>query len=253
MQVGATLVTGGSGRVGTWILPALAALGEVVVLDRRRPATGPARFVEGDVTEPVSVRAALAGCDAVVHLAAIPDEAPLADLLEVNVTATGHVLEAARLAGLRRVVLASSNRVTGCYARDEVVRPSDPPRPDTYYGVSKVAVEALARLYVDRWGMTVTCVRIGTAAPAPRTVRDLSTWVSPGDLARCFVAAVHGPAEGFSCTYAVSANTRRWWDDDPGAVPPDRRDDAERFAGEVGPDDEDARPDRQGLLRPWPT
>lgn len=252
LGTGRTLVTGGSGRVGTWIVPALAARGEVVVLDRRPPAACPARFVEGDVTDAEAVRAAVVGCDAIVHLAAIPDEAPLDTLLEVNVAATGIVLDAARVEGVRRVVLASSNRVTGCYGRDAVVRPTDPPRPDTFYGVSKVAVEALGRLYVDRWGLDVVCVRIGTAAPAPLTVRDLSTWVSPGDLARCFTAAVHGRHHGFQSIYAVSANTRGWWRNDLAGITYDAQDDAERYAGHVGDDDPDARPDRQGLLRPWP-
>lgn len=247
-----TLVTGGSGKVGTWIVPALAAHGEVVVLDRVPPSARPARFVAGDVSDAAVVRAAISGCGAVVHLAAIADEAPLADLLAANVAATGHVLEAARSAGVQRVVLASSNRVTGCYGRDVVVSPTDPPRPDTFYGVSKVAVEALGRLYVDRWGMDVVCVRIGTAASEPRTPRDLSTWVSPGDLARCFTTAVHGAHSGFHVLYAVSANTRSWWRNDPEGVPFRPSDDAEDHAGAVGDEDDDARPDRQGLLRPWP-
>lgn len=248
-----TLVTGGSGKVGGWILPAIAARGDVVVFDLQPPASGIGSFVEGDVTDPAAVRAAVAGCDAVVHLAAIPDEAPLASLLEVNVAATGHVLEAARLEGVSRVVLASSNRLTGAYGRDDLVRPGDPPRPDTFYGVSKVAVEALGRLYVDRWALEVVCVRIGTAAPRPRTMRDLSTWVSPGDLARCFVAALSEPVRGFECLYAVSRNTRSWWRNDPAGISYEALDDAERFAVDVGPDDADARPDRQGLLRPWPS
>ena len=195
---------------------------------------------------------AIAGCGAVVHLAAIPDEAPVADLLAANVLVTGTVLEAARRSDVQRVVLASSNRVTGCYQRGRLVQTADPPRPDTFYGVSKVAVEALGRLYVDRWGMDVVCVRIGTAAPAPLTVRDLSTWVSPGDLGRCFVAAVHAPHRGFGVVYAVSGNARTWWG--PGSGPGyEAIDDAEAYAAQVGPDDPDADPDRQGLLRPWPS
>lgn len=251
-----TLVTGGAGKVGAWIVPALAAVGPVRILDRVRPREGPdpslrLEVVEGDAGDPSVVAEAVAGCGAVVHLAAIPDEAPLADLLAANVLATGTVLEAARRCGVQRVVLASSNRLTGCYERGRTVRTTDPPRPDTFYGVSKVAVEALGRLYVDRWGMDVVCVRIGTAAPAPLTVRDLSTWVSPGDLRNCFVAAVHAPHRGFGVVYAVSANTRSWWG--PGSGPAyEALDDAEASAEEVGPDDADADPDRQGLLRPWP-
>src|SRR5690606_22347832 len=123
----------------------------------------------------------LDGADAVVHLAGVPDEAPLADLLEANVLGAHHVLEAARRTGTPRVVLASSNRLTGCYPAARTVSAEAPPRPDGLYGVSKVAVEALGRLYADKFGLQVVCLRIGSLEPEPSEPRHLATWLSPDD------------------------------------------------------------------------
>ena len=68
-----------------------------------------------------------------------------------------------------------------------------PPRPDTYYGVAKVAMEALGSLYVDRYGMDVVCLRIGSAFAEPTTTRHLSTWLSPDDTVSLVDAALTAP------------------------------------------------------------
>nr|MQA36462.1 NAD(P)-dependent oxidoreductase [Modestobacter roseus] len=87
-----------------------------------------------------------------------------------------------------------------------------PPRPDTFYGVAKVTMEALGSLYADRYGIDVVCLRIGSAFPRPTTLRQLSTWLSPGDTVRLFDAALRAPSPGFRVVWGVSANTRGWWD-----------------------------------------
>ncbi|MDJ0385965.1 NAD-dependent epimerase/dehydratase family protein [Streptomyces sp. G-G2] len=76
-----------------------------------------------DLRDAAAVESALAGADRVLHLGGVPDEAPLADLLGANVLGTDHVLEAARRTGIERVVLASSNRVTGFYAAGHLTGP----------------------------------------------------------------------------------------------------------------------------------
>ena len=83
------------------------------------------------------------------------------DLTEVNITGTYHVLEAARRTGVDRVVYASSNRVTGFYDIDTLVD-EHAPRPDGFYGVSKVAGEALCRLYSDKFDLSTIVIRIGS-------------------------------------------------------------------------------------------
>jgi uronate dehydrogenase len=87
-----------------------------------------------------------------------------------------------------------------------------PPRPDGLYGVSKVAVEALGRLYADKFGLEVVCLRIGSLEPEPTDPRHLATWLSPRDCAGFVWAAVTCPEVSFLAAYAVSANTRRFWE-----------------------------------------
>ena len=114
-----------------------------------------------DLADFAAVRPAMEGTDVVVHLAAIPSEDTFERLLQANVAATYNVFEAARQAGARRVVFASTNHVTGFYRRSERVGPADPVRPDSMYGATKVFGEAVGRLYADKWGMEVVCLRIG--------------------------------------------------------------------------------------------
>ena len=113
------------------------------------------------------------------------------------------------------MVLASSNHASGFTPRPAqgLLREEDaPPRPDTYYGVAKVTMEALGSLYHDRYGMDVVCLRIGSAFPEPTTVRMLATWLSPADAVLARRRRPDGPAPGFSVVWGVSANTRNWWD-----------------------------------------
>jgi uronate dehydrogenase len=116
---------------------------------------------------------------------------------------------------VQRVVLASSNHATGFTPRPGagLLREEDaPPRPDTYYGVAKVTMEALGFLYAERYGMDVVCLRIGSAFPEPTTTRQLSTWLSPADTVSLVDAALRAPSPGFAVVWGVSDNTRNWWD-----------------------------------------
>jgi uronate dehydrogenase len=159
---------------------------------------------------------ACAGAHGVLHLGGIADEARFDDLSEVNIVGTFNVLEAARLAGATRVVYASSNRLTGFYPRRTVVEPEMPPRPDGLYGASKVAGEALGRLYSDKFGLSFIAIRIGSFEEIPQDLRQLSTWLSPRDCAAAFLAAMQAPGVRYAAFYGVSANTRRFWDLDAG-------------------------------------
>jgi len=95
-----------------------------------------------------------------------------------------------------------------------------------------VAIEALGRLYHDRYGMNVVCLRIGDCADEPSDPRDLAVWLSPDDAARLVEAAVS--ATGWHVVWGVSANTRRWWSTRGGLEIGYRpRDDAEHFADRI--------------------
>lgn len=210
-------ITGAAGAIGSLLRARMRDDAEQLVLLDRVPLTAAderERVHTVDLTDRAAVANALEGVDAVVHMGGIADEAPLGDLLAANVVGTHNVLEAARLHGIRRVVLASSNRVGGFHPNGHVTTPEDSPRPDGLYGVSKVAVEALGRLYADKFGVSVVCLRIGSFEERPTTVRELSTWLSPDDCVGFVRAALHVEAR-FSTVYAVSANKRRFW-----ALPP---------------------------------
>jgi uronate dehydrogenase len=181
------------------------------------------------------------GVDAVVHLAGIPTEVPWPVLREANVEGTFQVFEAARRAGVSRVVYASSNHATGFTPLGDAELPDDlPPRPDTLYGVTKAFGEALARYYVERYGFRVACLRIGTFGDRPTHPRTLASWLSPGDAARLVDACLRSPDLGFAVVWGISNNTRRTWSlAGARALGYDPQDDAERWVDDV----EDAPPD----------
>lgn len=230
------LITGAAGEVGTLLRDQVRGLADATrYIDLKRVDTsGDEEAMVGDITDLAVARRAIAGCDACVHLAGIPVEAPFDQLLHTNIRGTWAIFEAARLEGCERIVFASSNHVTGFHPVTEGVGPASELRPDTYYGVSKVFGEALGRLYHDKFGMRVACLRIGSALPRPLEERHLSTWLSPGDLGRLVAACLTSPDLGFAIVYGASANRRGWWDLESGRslgyVP---LDDAEIYANEV--------------------
>jgi nucleoside-diphosphate-sugar epimerase len=234
------LITGAAGAVGQLLRPRLARPGRILRLLDVAPQApaGPDEQVEiitGSVTDASAMAAATEGVNAVIHLGGLSNEAPWPDIQHVNVDGTHTVLEAARAAGVSRMVLASSNHAAGYYSRDDApdgALPADtPPRPDTYYGFSKAAVEALGRLYHHRFGMDVIALRIGTCFELPGSVRALSTWMSPDDCARLIEACVATPSPGYRVVWGISRNTRRWWSLAEGeAIGYHPVDDAEKFA-----------------------
>ncbi|UOY01167.1 NAD-dependent epimerase/dehydratase family protein [Blastococcus sp. PRF04-17] len=231
------LVTGAAGRIGTVLRGGLPERGwavrclDVVPVPDERPGE---EQVVADVTDLAAMADAMDGVDAVVHLAGVVGESTWPAISHANIEGTYCVVEAARRAGVRRVVLASSNHATGFTPRPTAgpLREVDaPPRPDTYYGVAKVTMEALGSLYADRYGMDVVCLRIGSAFPEPTTVRMLATWLSPADTVSLVDAALRAPDPGFAVVWGVSANTRNWWDLSAArALGYDPQDDAEVYA-----------------------
>jgi uronate dehydrogenase len=232
------LITGAAGLVGTMLRPRLARPGRTLRLLDVAPITpGPAEeAVKASITDFNALTAACLGAEAVIHLAGIPGEAPWPEILEINIDGTRTVLEAARRAGVGRVVYASSNHAVGFAPRSAFPVPDYAfPAPDTYYGVSKAAGEALAALYHYRYGLDAMCVRILTCDERPRNVRALSTWLSPDDAGRLFEACLSAPSPGYRVIFGVSANTRGGWVslDEARALGYQPRDDAEAYAAEV--------------------
>jgi uronate dehydrogenase len=212
------LLTGASGGVGTLLRPLLAKEGRVVrLLDIVQPPTlpgaGAEEIVLGSITDPEAMEDACRDVDAIVHLGGASRENTLDAVLDLNMRGIMVVLEAARLAGVPRIVIASSIHSVGFHQREDGRIPADaPPRPDTLYGWSKVAMEAAGRLYHDRYAMDVICLRIGSwfATPLDLGLRGLATWLSPADGGRLVEACLTCENPGFRLVWGVSRNTRRW-------------------------------------------
>ncbi|MDO9095682.1 MAG: NAD(P)-dependent oxidoreductase [Rubrivivax sp.] len=235
------LLTGAAGTLGRALTPPLQALAQRLrVSDLAEPllrVTLPAgvEAVPCDLADAAAVHRLLRGVQAIVHLGGISVEGPFEPILQANIRGLHNLYEAARRQGVRRVVFASSNHVTGCYRQAQTLTPQDRPRPDGNYGLSKLFGEGIASLYWDRFGIETVCLRIGTATPAPPDKRGLSTWISLPDLARLVTCALTAPGVGFLVAYGISGNTRAFWDtaqawQQLGFVP---EHDAETFAPQV--------------------
>ena len=261
MQV---LVTGAAGSIGTVVCAGLTDRGhDVVGLDRMvEPEGFPGSWFTADCGDPDAVAAAFdaltstGGPDAVVHLAGIPHEAALPESLASHVVTTGVLLDAMVHHRVNRIVYASSNHAVGWTARADQISAAVRPRPDSFYGVAKVAAEALLSLYADRHGIDAVATRIGSFLPQPESRRGLSTWLSHDDAVRMFDACLTAPDPGFAVIYGISANTRGWWDMAPGhRLGYSPEDDAEVFAEsiEASPEDEADRVDATHVGGPFVT
>ena len=249
MRFDRVLLTGAAGRIGSSLRPALReGLAELRLSDLAPVAVEAGNEVDvpADLRDAAAVERAVDGMEGIVHLGGVPDETDFETLAGPNLHGAFHLFEAARRCDVRRVVYASSNRITGFAPAGERLRGDEAVRPDGLYGATKAYGEALGRMYADKFGLEVVCIRIGSFEERPREPRHLNTWLSPGDAARLFTACLSAPDVGFATVYGASANTRGWWDLSPArALGYEPRDDAEAFAHELN-DAPDGGTDRQG-------
>ena len=128
------LLTGAAGRIGSVLREGFRGVFPVLRLTDVRKISPPSageEIVDADLSDFEAVSEATADVDVVVHLGAIPEEDRFERLLRANIEGTYHVFEAARRRGVRRVVFASTNHVTGFYPASLPIRPDDPIRPDS--------------------------------------------------------------------------------------------------------------------------
>src|SRR3984957_10838181 len=199
------LLTGAQGAIGSMLRRSLRRPGrhlrllDVAPLSPLEPGED-AELVSGSFLDSDVLSDACRGANAIVHMGGLSHEGyTWAEYLEVNIHGTYLLAEAAREAGVERIVYASSNHAVGfAPLRDGGAVPDyEFPRPDTYYGVSKAASENLLSLYPDRYGLDVVCLRIGSYRERPSDVRSLWSWLSPGDCARLVDASLSTPRPGF--------------------------------------------------------
>jgi len=212
------LLTGAAGGLGRELRPRLKAycdtlrVSDIAALGT---ATAGEELQVVALQDQTAVHTLLEGVDAVVHLGGVSVEGPFEPILQANIVGMHHLYEAARKHGVKRIVFASSNHVTGFYRQDEVIDARMPMRPDGHYGLSKAFGENLAQFYFDRYGLETVSLRIGSSFPEPKDRRMLATWMSYDDLERLVVSSLTAPVVGHTVIYGASDNSTSWWDNTP--------------------------------------
>jgi uronate dehydrogenase len=205
------LITGAAGAIGTALRDGLRPAWRHLRLTDIRPLQGLTdneEAVLADIVDRSDIEAMMRDVSAVVHLAGVGGRYDLEDLFRVNARGLFDVFEAARLAGVRRIIFASSNHAFGCYPISERVSPDMPGRPDSLYGVFKVLGETMLRYYYDRHGIRSVSLRIGTFRDKPIDQRSLATWLSPADIAQLVDLSLRHPDPGCMVVNGYSNNTR---------------------------------------------
>ncbi len=204
------LVTGSHGSVARQLIPLLRQAGYALRL-ADRAASGAER---ADLRDPASCCRVVQGVDGIVHLAGAAKEASVEALVADNTLALGHLLAAASVGGVPHFVFASSMHVMGMYGRGDRFDEDAPPRPDSHYAASKLHGEALCRVYHEKAGLTVACLRLGSVT-ALEADSDPGAWISPEDVAQMIGIALALPRPSFEVFHAVA-------DFDGGPLPPSR-------------------------------
>ncbi len=215
MTINRLLITGAAGGLGRVTRDAFAGLYPVLRVSDRTDL-GPARPGEETVVcelgDPEAVRALLQGVDAVIHFGGQPDDSGgWAPVINANILGAVNLWEAARLAGTKRILFASSNHTIGFHRRSRKIDHLVQKRPDGPYGLSKAFGEDLARLYADKHGIKAFCMRIGSCFPTPVDARMLKTFLSYADLVRLMKVGLAADYH-FEVVYGVSNNAETFWD-----------------------------------------
>src|SRR5262245_13091930 len=211
------LLTGASGDVGGRLPKLLGPVDpELRLSDIKMPADlgSGERFVQADLADLAQVEAAVDGMEGIIHLGGFSVEGPWETILNSNIVGCYNLFEAARRNGVERVVFASSNHAVGFYPRRCRIGTHAPVRPDSRYGVSKAFGEALGALYAFKYGLRVTCIRIGNVADAPVDKRRLSIWIKPEDLVQLIRIGLEHPGIHHEIFFGASDNERGWWDNE---------------------------------------
>lgn len=195
------LITGAAGRIGGLLAERLPALGwEVTGCD----VTGD--WTRGDICDLDAMRRLCIGQEVVMHLAGAPNAANGWDhISRLNIEGTRCVLEAARAAGVRRVVYASSIHTVGALPWGTPFGPDLPPAPSGLYGATKIAGEALCQSYA-LMGLATTAIRICSFRPAPQNAREQVTWLSYDDCIQLFDRAGRDQTQGHRMAWGLSRN-----------------------------------------------
>ncbi len=199
------LVTGGAGLLGQVIATHMSEEAELRALARREAPGYHATFL-GSIEDPELVARAVEGTDAIVHLACrYADDVSFEETLDVNYRGTITLMDAAVAAGVRNVIFASSNHGWGFHPRSAApLADSAPPRPDGWYGISKIWGEAVMAYYADAHGLVATSLRIGSCFAEVVDERQGHMWLGFGDFIQLLRIALARTDIGHRALHAVS-------------------------------------------------
>lgn len=229
------LIAGAAGRMAGLLVPQLAEKYDLSGIDLR-PVTAIPSLV-ADLRDPEAAAAAFQGVDAVIDFANDPNfRTSWQQVLQVNIATTYGTLTAAQRAGVKRYIFVSSNHASEFYEKEPPysliaegkyegidaatfprITSTMPARPDSPFGIGKVASEAAARYFADQFGMSNICLRLGTAyqvkGPMPTRIREFQSLITLRDLTHLFGCAIDAPSDlKFGIYYGVSNNKWRIWD-----------------------------------------
>lgn len=217
------LVTGSAGTVGQAVCRELAARGHALRGLDRVPTPGLADALVADVAEPEAARAGCAGMDAVVHLAAYPNDAPFSKLVGPNVLGLHAILDAAREERVRRVVLASTLMIVWHGRTPAAPARVDEAHPANHYALTKLWAEQMGEMYARAYEMSVLALRLTWMVRNPAEARQMQAhqryeiYVSRGDAGRAFAAAVEAPPDvRFAVAYVSGPDGAKLFDLEPG-------------------------------------
>lgn len=210
------LLTGASGGLGTVLRKEIAGraarlrISDRTALKARSPNE---ELVVCDLADREAVMALTRDVDVVIHMGgAVGGQLPFDEVLQSNCLGFHNIYESCRLNGVKRVIWGSSNHAIGFYPRTQCIDASVTPRPDSFYGVSKVFGEAMAQYYWDKFGLESVSLRIGSCFPKPTDRRMLSTWLSYPDLVHLIECCLDAPRVEHTVVYGVSNNDSLLWD-----------------------------------------
>lgn len=228
------LITGASGLIGRLTIAGLGDKYEFSGLSRQPVAGIP--HLQADITDQTAIAPAFAGMDMVLHLAAhTKNVQDWEGTMAVTVMGTLNVLRAAQEAGVQRVVFMSTGSTMCAYEWDdtlpygrmargdyesvpeswELLSHTDPPRPDSPYGVGKVFGEVCGRWFSDRYAMSVLCIRLGAVLDTdqPKLIRHFPGYLSQADAVQMIDRCLSAPLSlKYDIFDAISENRYRWRD-----------------------------------------
>ncbi len=210
------VITGGAGRIGSYFAEKTRDKYDLVLLDRDEDELkAVAQFgatVVAQLSELEKLAKAFEGADTLIHLAGNPSPSQTwSSVVENNITGTYNAFVAAKSAGCRRIIFASSIHAVSGYPIDVQVKTSEPVNPGDLYGVSKCFGEALGRYMANQEGVSVIALRIGAFQPESTAEKPelgmINGWVSQNDLVQLMERCVDVENVKFAVLHALSENT----------------------------------------------